>query len=84
MVEGPRNNALIKVDSFDLQALCENTRSQNFNHKVASWPRSSTWKQPTELFLTLKANHQPCWAWNISVEQKCVLLFSGPEKNQQL
>ena len=45
MVEGPRNNALIKVDPFDLQALCENTRSQNFNHKVASWPRSSTWKQ---------------------------------------
>ena len=45
MVECPRNNALIKVDSFDLQALCENTRSQNFNHKVASWPRSSTWKQ---------------------------------------
>ena len=45
MVEGPRNNALIKVDSFDLRALCENTRSQNFNHKVASWPRSSTWKQ---------------------------------------
>ena len=43
--ECPRDNALIKVDSFDLQALCENTRSQNFNHKVASWPRSSTWKQ---------------------------------------